>query len=146
MAVAVYNFAQIFLRFILSIIKIIVIEGGIYQIHNYNRKNAYNIMQLLIAIIALASSKTLNRSLSPYFWWDKVIFKQFSLIFFFSRFKKFFFLVRPTLFLATSFYFMNISRWTKCSHEFGLNSLIKHFVLKVYFWVLAIYLSLDEQL
>lgn len=144
-AVLARYLAQVFLRFVLSTIRIVVVGDSIYQIYTRGQNTTYCMTRPLIAMIALHFLKILTKRLCGYCWQGGLTFHWLGLVFFFWRLEEFFFLVKLPAFPTISIYFSKTGRRLERSFRFGLDGFIEHFILKVQFLVPTISLSLDRR-
>lgn len=130
-AVLVCYLAYIFLSSVSPTSRIAVIERSVHQIYTCGQCTSCCITPLLVVIIVLAFSKILTKKLSGFTYQGGLTFSRLGLVFLISRFGKFFFLVKPSIFPTISIYFSNASWWLERSFRFVFNSAIDYFVPEV---------------
>lgn len=109
----------------------IVDRDGVNQVCTNSQDTNYYLTQLLIATIFSSFSKILTKDLDICSCSNNELTISRLCFYFFMRFEEFLFFIKLLLFLAISIYLSNTGKKLECSFAFGLNSLIKHLVLKV---------------
>lgn len=121
----------------------ISIVVGVNQVYTCGQDTGCCTTWFLVAIVVLNLARIFTQRLGNCQGF-KLLVSQHGLFFFFRKLRGLFFLIKPLALSTTSIYFMDTGKGLKRNLRLGLDSFIKHFVLRVQFSVSTIHLSLDR--